>query len=87
MDGPAFQGRHKMTDLQAFNQRIGSVPISLSIFEDRHGYWAKDMTLCVRVRIEFEDGMTVFLTPEEFKALPKWQQDLVRHAPSSPSVP
>lgn len=76
-----------MTDLQAFNQRIGSVPISLSIFEDRNELWAKDMAYCVRVRVEFEDGMTSFLTPDEFKALPADQQALVRHAPSSPQVP
>lgn len=70
-----------------FKSHIGQVQIRISIFADRHGYWAKDWCEVVSVEITFEDGVTASLTPDEFKALPKEQRELVEHAPSSPKVP
>jgi hypothetical protein len=66
-----------------FTQRIGVEPIAVSMFEDAHGFWAKRWDWVVRVRIEFTDGVTTFLTPAEYKTLPKAQQVLIDHAPST----
>lgn len=66
-----------------FRQRIGTVEISLSAFEDAYGWWAKRWEHCVRVRVEFVDEVTTFLTPAEYLALPKAQKDLICIAPSS----
>jgi hypothetical protein len=61
--------------------------ICLSMFEDAEGYWAKHWALCVRVRVEFDDGREpLFLTPQEYKALPRDIQQLIMRVPSSPPV-
>jgi hypothetical protein len=67
-----------------FKQRIGKVAIALSQFVDTDGIWAKDWKDCVSVNVTFEDAYEVSLEPDDFMTLPKEQQDLVRHAPSSP---
>lgn len=69
-----------------FKSRIGSVPIRVSIFADRHGYWAKDWPDVVSVEIEFEDNVAVSLTPAEYQSLPADQQLLIKNAPSSPPL-
>lgn len=66
-----------------FKSRIGSVRITLSQFVDIDGIWAKRWENCVAVNITFEDGFETVLDPAEFRQLPKAQQDLVYHAPSS----
>jgi hypothetical protein len=62
--------------------------ISLSMFEDVNGDWAKRWVQCVRVRVEFDDGRaTLFLTPQEYSALPSDVRVLICAAPSSPPSP
>lgn len=67
-----------------FKARIGKTPITLSMFVDRHGSWAKDWKSCVSVEVQFQDGFAASMTPDDFKGLPTDQQELIRHAPSSP---
>jgi hypothetical protein len=62
--------------------------ISLSMFEDAEGYWAKRWVCVVRVRIEFNDGRdTLYLTPQEYTALPSAVRAYICAAPSSPPSP
>jgi len=59
--------------------------ISLSMFEDIHGIWAKRWCFVARVRVEFNDGREpMFLTPAEYKALPAIVTAAICRAPSSP---
>lgn len=69
-----------------FKARIGKTPITLSMFVDRHGFWAKDWKYCVSVEVQFQDGFATSMTPDDFRSLPADQQDLIRHAPSSPPL-
>lgn len=73
--------------LKALQEKIGSVEITMSQFRDRNGLWAKDLSLCVGVHVEFEDSTGYDVELTEFQSLSKEQQELVRHAPSSPKVP
>lgn len=70
-----------------FKARIGKMPITLSMFVDRHGLWAKDWEFVVAVDIMFEDSFTTQLAPADYQSLPTEQQELIRNAPSSPKVP
>lgn len=69
-----------------FKARIGSVEITLAMFVDRHGFWAKDWEYCTAVEVQFADGHATSMTPDDFKTLPTDQQDLIKHAPSSPPL-
>lgn len=69
---------------QGFKSRIGKTPIAMSQFVDVDGIWAKRWEDCVSVNVTFEDAYEVSIEPADFTSLPKDQQDLVRHAPSSP---
>lgn len=69
-----------------FKIRIGVTPIRLSIFADRHGFWAKAWKDVVSIEIEFEDNVAVSLTPAEYQSLPADQQTLIMNAPSSPPL-
>jgi hypothetical protein len=66
-----------------FSQRIGVVAIKVAAFEDVNGTWAKRPADCVRVRVVFADNVETFLTPQQFNALPKNQNELIQLAPSS----
>lgn len=66
-----------------FTQRIGATPIALSVFEDQRGSWAKRWCDVALVRVVFNDNVTEFLTPGEFRALPQSHRDAIYRAPSS----
>ena len=65
-----------------FTDRIGTVEIDQSKFEDAHGFWAKQWEQVARVGIRFVDETIVYLTPAEFLSLSYANQQLVRNAPS-----
>jgi len=69
-----------------FTARIGKTPITLSMFVDRHGLWAKDWQYVVSVEIQFGDGYATSMTPDDYRGLPADQQELIRLAPSSPPL-
>lgn len=70
--------------LKRFQEKVAAnVPVTLSVYEDRNGLWAKDAEFVDRVRVKFIDSETLFMTLAEVKSLPREQQDLINHAPSS----
>lgn len=73
-----------MSALKTFQERFGAVEIAVTAYENALGEWAKDETEVTRVRIRYVDHVTIFLTPEEVRSLPKDQKDAINHAPSSP---
>lgn len=65
-----------------FTDRIGTVAIDQSKFEDQHGFWAKRWEQVVRVGVRFVDNEIFYLTPAEFESLSAANQELIRNAPS-----
>jgi hypothetical protein len=71
--------------VDAFRAKLKSEPITLSRYEDSAGFWAKDITLCDRIRIEFASGV-VFLMPDDLGLLTREERAKIDIAPSSSGV-
>lgn len=61
-----------------------AVEVTRSVFQDRHGRWAKAWEDVRDVYVDFSDGTNAVIQPEDFRTLTREQQKKVREAPSSP---
>lgn len=73
------------SDLKALLE--SATPIQMSQFRDRNELWAKDEGSCVDVLIVYDETVQFMIDYADFRTLPTDQQNLIRHARSSPEVP
>ena len=70
--------------LKRFQEKVAAgVAVTLSVYEDANGLWAKDTEFVERVRVKFIDQETLFLTMGEVMTLTTEQRAKIDHAPSS----
>lgn len=73
--------------LNRFQEKVAAgLVVTLSVYEDKHGLWAKDVEFVDRVRVKFSDQETLFMTLGEVQSLPRELKNKIDLAPSSESA-